>query len=241
VRLEPPQAIGIVERVQLVGDGDLRLGEDVGRVRLQLLADDLEVVHRLTAGLAGDVHQMHQHFGAFDVLQELVAEPMSFVGALDESGHVGDDEAAIAAQRHDAEVGRERGEGVVGDLRTRGRDARDERGLAGVGEADQADVGDQLQAQVEQLLLAGDAGLGAPWCAVGGRDEPCVAASAPAALGDQHALPLLDQIGELVSVPFAVFSKTSVPIGTATSRSLAVHPVRLEPWPCCPCRALNSG
>jgi hypothetical protein len=45
---------------------------------------------------------MNQHLGAFDVAQELVAQAMAFVRALDQSRNVGDDEAAIATERDDA-------------------------------------------------------------------------------------------------------------------------------------------
>jgi len=43
------------------------------------------------------------------------------------------------------------------------------------------------------------------------------------------------------SSPSADFSYTSVPIGTASSRSAPPCPVRFDPWPCCPRSALNSG
>ena len=45
------------------------------------------------------------------------------------------------ADAHHAQVGVQRGERIVGDLRPRVRHRRDERGLAGVGHAQQADVG----------------------------------------------------------------------------------------------------
>ncbi len=69
-----------------------------------------------------------------------MAEALAAMRAFDEPGHVGDDEAAVAAQLHDAKVRRQRRERVVGNLGTRGRDACDQRGLAGVGEADEADI-----------------------------------------------------------------------------------------------------
>ena len=52
-----------------------------------------------------------------------------------------------------AEVGLEGGEGVVGDLGLGRGDPRDERALAGVGEADQRHVGHQLELEVEPALL----------------------------------------------------------------------------------------
>ena len=65
-------------------------------------------------------------------------------------------------------------------------------------------------------LFARLARLGSPRRAVGGRDEPRVAAPAAPALGDEHALAVLGEVGEQAQVsPVAgSFSKTSVPIGT---------------------------
>ena len=57
-------------------------------------------------------------------------------------------------RRDDAEIRRQRRERVVGDLRAGRRDARDQRRLAGVREADQADVGEQLQLEPQVLVLA---------------------------------------------------------------------------------------
>ena len=53
----------------------------------------------------------------------------------------------------------ERGEGIVGDLRLGRRDGREEGRLAGIGQADEAGIGDQLQAQDQPALLAFLAGL----------------------------------------------------------------------------------
>ena len=50
----------------------------------------------------------------------------------------------------DAEIRRERRERVVGDLRPRGGDARDQRALAGVRKSDETDVGEQLQPQPQR-------------------------------------------------------------------------------------------
>ena len=62
---------------------------------------------------------MHEHFRAFQVPQKLVAEAQPAMRAFDQSRHVGDDEAAVALELHDAEIRRQRGERVVGDLRPR--------------------------------------------------------------------------------------------------------------------------
>ena len=47
------------------------------------------------------------------------------------------------------------GERVVGDLRPRGGDARDQRRFARVGKSDEPDIGEQLQVQLQLLGFAG--------------------------------------------------------------------------------------
>ncbi len=104
----------------------------------------------------------------------------------------------LLADGDHAEVGLEGGEGIVGDFGAGGGDAGDERGLAGVGIADQADVGQQLQFQAIGALLAGAAQFVLARGLVGGGGEVLVAASAAAALGDDQALVgLLEVVDEL--------------------------------------------
>ena len=64
----------------------------------QLVDDRVEVLDRIAARRAGDVDEMDEHLRPLDVAQELVAESVAFVRALDQPGHVGDDEAAIVAR-----------------------------------------------------------------------------------------------------------------------------------------------
>ena len=108
--------------------------------------------------------------------------------ALDQSGHVGDHEAAVVAEADHAEIRRQRREGIVGDLRTRRRHARDERRLAGVREADEADVGEQLQLEPQILFLARLAGLHFARRPIRRRREVRVAHAAAAAARDEDAL-----------------------------------------------------
>ena len=72
---------------------------------------------------------MDDNRGAFDVLEELDAEAVAEVRALNEAREVGDGEGLgvrKVANLDDAEVGFEGGEGVVGDLGAGGREAGDE-------------------------------------------------------------------------------------------------------------------
>ncbi len=82
----------------------------------------------------------------------------------------------------------QRGEGIVGDLRLGGGDRGEEGRLAGIGQADQPGIGDQLQPQPDPALLACLAGIGAARRAVGRGLEMGVAEAAIAALGQHESL-----------------------------------------------------
>ena len=71
--------------------------------------------------------------------------------------------------------------GIGADLRARLGQRRQQRRLAGVRRAHQADVGDELQLELDPALLAGRALLGVRRGAMGGRREVDVAAAAAAA------------------------------------------------------------
>ena len=96
----------------------------------------------------------------------------------------------------DAELRLERGEGVVGDLRPGGGDGAEQGALAGVGHADEADIGDEFEFELEAALLAFGAGLGVARGLVGGGWEVPVAAAALAAAGDDDALAGLVEVGQ---------------------------------------------
>ena len=233
----------IVERVDLVGGDELRLGGQLRPEQLQLPAHRVEIVHRIAAACARDVDEVHQDLRAFEMPQELVAETETAVCAFDQARYVGDDEAAILAQPDDAEIRCERGEWIVGDLRTSRGDPRDERRFARVRIPDEPDIGQELQLEAEVFLFARLAGLDLPRRAVRRCREVRVAETSAAASGDEHALSLLGKIGEQSRrlLGSSARSCTSVPMGTGSSRSAPPEPVRFEPCPCSPRSAVNSG
>ena len=112
------------------------------RYKLELAA------HRAVIGGdfgGGAVDEVQQRRAALDVAEEAVAEAGALVRPLDQPRNIGDDHV-VAVQDDDAELGAERGEGIVGDLRPCARNRGQEGRLAGVGQADQPDVGDQPEA-----------------------------------------------------------------------------------------------
>jgi len=102
---------------------------------------------------------MDEDLGPLDMFQELDAQPMALVGAFDDPGDVGDDEAVLAVGVDNAEMGNQGRERIVGDDRPGRGDLGDQRRLADVGESDQPDVGDELQLQEQLALFPVPAGL----------------------------------------------------------------------------------
>ena len=173
--------------VGLGADDEPRTVEQVGAVLGELVEQDPFLLGGRRLG-RGEVDQHAQHAGTLDVAQELVAEPAPLAGTFDQPGDVGDHEVGLVVERHDPEVGLERRERVVGDLRLGGRDHADQRALAGVGEADQRDVGHQLQLELEPALLAVLALLGEARRPPPVAEELGVAAPAAPAGGGQEAV-----------------------------------------------------
>ena len=120
-----------------------------------------------------------------------VPKPAPSLRAFDQPGNIRHHEAELLrrfAHHHDAEVRLQRGERIVGDLRPRRRDARDQRALAGVGISHQPNVGQQLQLQPQRALFAGKSLLMLARSLVRRGRKPRVAASAASAVRDHDAL-----------------------------------------------------
>ena len=132
----------------------MRLGGQRRVEQLQFSAQCLDVLDRLATASARDVDDVNEHLRALEMPEELMSEAKPAVRALNQPGHIGDDEASLVAQTDDAEVRRQRRERVVRYLRARRRNARDERGLAGVGESNQTYVGQQPELEPQILLFA---------------------------------------------------------------------------------------
>src|SRR5262245_34216310 len=131
---------------------------------------------------------MDQQPRALGGAQELVAEALALGGAGDQAGQIGDDEGPIGVGARDAERWRESRERIVRDLRLCRRQPRDQRGLARIGEPDDADVGEELELQVQPPARPRTAEVGAARRLIGGRGEARVAAPAAGAAHHEHAL-----------------------------------------------------
>ncbi len=102
---------------------------------------------------------MEQHAAALDMAEEAVAETDAFVRAFDQAGNIGQHEFAAVGAHH-AELGMQRGEGIIGDFRLGGADRGEQSRLAGIRQPDDAGVGDQLEPEPDRELGPGLAGIG---------------------------------------------------------------------------------
>ncbi len=140
------RAICVFERVGIDGvdlrqDDDLRLFGEAAIIGLQFVADRLIGLARM---FAAGVDEMQKHAAALDMAEEMIAEAEAFMRALDQPRNIGEHEfAAVAGD--DAELRMQRREGIIGDLRLGGGDRGEEGRFAGIGQTDEAGVGDQFQ------------------------------------------------------------------------------------------------
>ncbi len=127
-----------------------------------------------------------------------MAEAETLVRAFDEAGNIGHDEGMgrVVIDFDHAKIWDKGCEGVVGDLRADGGDGGDEAGFADVGEADNADVGEELQFELDARGFAGVAVFRKAGSLVGGGGEVRVAATAFAAAGDDGLLAVAGEVGE---------------------------------------------
>ena len=181
--------------VDLVGNHDARTRRQLVGVERQFVVDDLVIIERVAAlPVAREVDHVHDERRALDMAKELMPQAAPLVRALDKAGDVGHDEAQVARTSH-AQVGHERGERVIGDLRACRRDLRDKRAFAGRGHAHKRRVGHKLHLKLDPALLRRLAQLGERRCAARGGDEVDVAATAHAAVGDGDALAVVGKVG----------------------------------------------
>ena len=165
-------------------------------VAAELVLDDVEVVDRVATGLHGHgVDDVDQGGAPLDVTQEVVPQPAALAGALDQPRDVGDGEGGLP-RGHDAQIGHQGRERVVGDLGPRPRHARDQAGLARAREAHQPDVGHHLELEHDVELVARLAQQREPGSLALGRRQRRVAEPTPATLGHDQLRAGPDHVGQ---------------------------------------------
>ena len=95
------------------------------------------------------IDNVQQHFRAGKVAQEQMSETGTLRSAFDQSGNVGQYKTLLGPHTNDAQMGVQRGKGIVGDLRPSIGDRCNERGLAGIRHTEEAYISEHLQLQFE--------------------------------------------------------------------------------------------
>ena len=183
---------GVVDEIRLGPDHDGRAPGELRVVGGELRSQGGEVGGGV---LCRQVDDEDERPTAHNVAQEPVAKAFPVGGALDEPGHVGDDEPSGVAAGH-AEVRRQRRERIVGDLGPRGREARQQRRLPAFGRPTSPTSATVRSSRAEGPLLRRLAWLGYLRGAVPRRREHRVpsAAATPRPRPPRDAL--ADEVGQ---------------------------------------------
>ena len=129
---------------------------------------------------------MRQQSRPLDVPQKLGPEPVTQVRAFDQPGNVGHHERPIL-ETHHAQIRFQGREGVIGDLRPRRRNPRYQSRFAGVREADQTHIGQELQLEPQPEIVAWPSGFVLRWSLVSRRRESRISSTAATALGHHES------------------------------------------------------
>ena len=188
-----PLRLLLGEQVDLGEGDDLRQAVEPRAVAGEL-APDGPVVRLRIPLRRRDLDQVDEQPAALEMGEELVPEAGALGGALDQPGDVGEHQLAVV-QLDRPQVGLDGGERVAGDLRVGAGQPGEQRGLAGVRQADEADVGEQLQPQLDLAGLALEPALGEARRLPGRGREALVAVAAGAAARHDQPLPVGEQLG----------------------------------------------
>jgi hypothetical protein len=186
----------------------------------------VKVTDRVGATIdAGDIDDVEEKAGAFNVPKELEAETGAIAGTFDETGDIRQDETVVGKPNY-AKVwfkGRER---IGRDFWSGGGNCSKEGRLPGVRVAHQSDVCNDPEFKGYLALLPGFASLGEFGCLVRGGLEMRVAKSAPATTRDQDALLRFGDIAKEFPVGGIVHDSAE---GNSDDRVLSGAPVAVTP------------
>ncbi|CCX71997.1 putative uncharacterized protein [Firmicutes bacterium CAG:555] len=109
----------VAEKVALICGDYLRTARKLGAVLVQLGVYRVKVLNGVTTLAAGDINKMYQQTAAVDMPQEIMTQARTLGSAFNDARDIGHDERVPLINIHDAEVGEEGGEVVIGYLRMR--------------------------------------------------------------------------------------------------------------------------
>src|SRR5713226_7222469 len=93
---------------------------------------------------------MQQQLRSLEVAQKTIAQSVAFVRAFYQSGDIGNNKGAKVTHVYNPQIRLKRRERIIGDLWTRRGNPGDERRFTRVGKADQANVREQFQFELQR-------------------------------------------------------------------------------------------
>ena len=111
------------------------------------MIDLLKVLNGVTAFAAGNINDMKQDLGPFNVTQEVMAQAHAFRGAFNQPGNVRQHKTLFFTQAHNSQHGGQGGKMIGRDFRFCRAHPGDDTGLAHAGITYQAHIRQQLQFQ----------------------------------------------------------------------------------------------
>ena len=183
------------EGVDLVEQDGLGLAREIHCMGVQFGQDSTKAFQRLHPVVPGDVHYVQQYLAAFQMGQELVAEPHSLARALEQPGDVRQSEdVALARPVDHAEHGLEGSERIVRHFGLGVRQPAEKRRFAGVRQTGQTGIGDEAQGEPHPEAVAFLTPLPEVRPLTYRVDEAGVTAPASAAFGYHHPLPIMSDV-----------------------------------------------
>ncbi len=173
------------------------LGEFSG-VEGDFFADSFEIGDRITALGAAGIDDEEEDAAAHDVAEEVMAEADVLMRAFDQTRDVSQGATTVFMEVDDAHHRLEGGEGIVGDLGLGRTEGSEQRGLASVGEADEAGIGDAAEFEVEAALFTIRAWRELTRGLMGAGFEVDVAFPTTTTFTQNEALMRLSQVGDML-------------------------------------------
>src|ERR1043165_2244095 len=140
--LQRLQSLRLVERIDLCGNHKLWSRRQLLVVRRELAIHRFVISSCIPSRNRRNIHEMQQQLRAPDVSQKTISQTRTRVRAFDQSRYIGNHESTKVTEIDYTEMRLERRERVVGNLRTRGRNSRDERRLTCIRKSHQTHVGE---------------------------------------------------------------------------------------------------
>src|SRR5262249_31791215 len=153
----------------------------------------VEILDGVASAAARHVDEVDEYLRPLEMTEKLMPQPKPAVRPFDQARDVCDDKTAVLAEPHHAQIRRQSCKRVVGNFRPRRRDSRNQCGLPRIRKANEPDIREELQFEMEKLFFAWFAWLHFSRSAIGGGGESCVPHAAAATTGHEHTVAFVSQ------------------------------------------------